>query len=154
MAGLVDGFAALKAQNRNGVKVSESSIHNGLYEEAQIRHIEGLNLTKEEFTKACYVGQAIIDYKPTENSDVQHDLENIFKQEMKSRFSYASKFATLELKDNFNSDDVNIIVTAARFEKDRPFMFLIYDPRAKMGTVLDEKQFDAFNQGPFKRPQI
>ena len=118
----------------------------------------GIFLTKEEFGNCCKVAKVLqSDAKlnaATDNSIAEYALK-IWINAIKSFFGYEIKWTQLELKEEIRVAGFKDQMTtyACRFKKDRPLLFLLVGMDGKY-TFLDEKQFDAFDHGPYSKPGI
>lgn len=107
--------------------------------------INGINLTKEEFTKVAKVNSKL----KLEKFKSKEYIYKKFKFLMKNVFSFDCKFQELEVKDKITSKVSGI---ACRFQIKRPLVFCLIQDQEFI--VIDEKRFDAFNKGPFKNIDI
>ena len=80
---------------------------------------------------------------------------NLWQNALKSQFGFEIRIEKLELKDEIVSRGIKSpfkAVYSCRFQNQRPLLFLIILEDKLM--FVDEKQFDAFNKGPYKKPSI
>lgn len=118
----------------------------------------GIFLTKEEFMKCCKINKVIESdqqIKAAKDNSIEEYAVKLWEQTLKSQFGFNIKLAKLELKDEVVSAGLKnpITVWACRFQEKRPFLFLLILDNGNVKFV-DEKQFDAFDHGPYKKPLI
>lgn len=118
----------------------------------------GIFLTKYEFEKCCKINKALEtdkDILAAKDSSIEDKAVKIWENLLNSQFGFEIKLEKLELKEEVVNSGLKcpMIVWACRFQTDRPFLFLIIYDNGKV-VFVDEKQFDAFDRGPFKKPKI
>ena len=86
--------------------------------------------------------------------DKKFDADKIKKEfeiYMKQEFSFDCKFEELKIKDRWNSEISGI---ACRFANKRPLIYCLIDEINNKYSIIDEKRFDAFDNGPFEHVNI
>ena len=110
----------------------------------------GIFLTKEEFGKCCRISKILENNKKQSYNETLKLWVNL----LQSQFGFEIKVEKLLIKDQINPDFLPFKEAyCCRFQKDRPLLFLIF---VDNGDVLfvDEKQFDAFEKGPYQECNI
>lgn len=109
--------------------------------------IDGINLSKPEFEKVAKIHNKMFK-KYGERFSTKTEIVDEFKSEMRQKFSANVKFEFAELRNE--KENSNIDLLAARFEKDRPLIFLILDNEANAWGIIDEKRFPPLDEkSPF-----
>lgn len=131
---------------QNSFTGADGSVH-------KLVEYRGIFLTKDEFLKCAKINNVLkTEFKPefTEEQSV-----NLWQNALKSQFGFEIRIEKLELKDEIVSRGIKSpfkAVYSCRFQNQRPLLFLIILEDKLM--FVDEKQFDAFNKGPYKKPSI
>ena len=130
---------------QNSFTGADGSVH-------KLVEYRGIFLTKDEFMKCVKINKVLEDeFRPSYSEE---QCVNLWQNAIKSQFGFDIKIEKLELKDEIIARGIKSpfkAVYSCRFQTQRPLLFLIIADKL---MFIDEKQFDAFDKGPYKKPSI
>lgn len=109
--------------------------------------IDGINLSKPEFEKVAKIHTKMFN-KFGERYSTKEELVDVFKSEMRQKFSANVKFEFAGMRNEKETSNIDLL--CARFQKDRPLIFLIIDKESNAWGLIDEKRFPPLDdKSPF-----